>query len=521
MLSTIDIQKFNTMVEINNRINSNYVDVHVLLTQILDSATRLSESESSILLLVNEKTRALYVEAALGIDGLDTKKATVKIGEGIAGWVVQHNKALLINDAENDNRRLQSIEQQTGCSFRTILAVPLRIKDRCGGVIELLNKKNGKDFTQDDLEWLTIFANQAAITIQNAQSFEKPQGDVQMFQDRLTGPGYHPFIAKSPAILSMIDLIDRIAKTDSSVLIMGESGVGKELFAEQVHIRSARNTQPFVRVNCAALPEGLLESELFGHVKGAFTDAVQSRRGRFEMADGGTLFLDEIGDLPLPIQAKLLRVIQERTFEKVGSDESITVDARILAATNRDIEDMVERGEFRSDLYYRLNVLLLYVPPLRQRPEDIPELVNFFFLQACKKNKKQFKGFSNEAMESLLAYSWPGNVRELENCVERACIIGNGEWIRREDLFLNSDSFSSVQTGEGSRNLKNAVTAFKAHFIQKVLEENNWNQTETAKVLDIQRTYLSRLIKELGLSKHQGENRHGEDGREGRKTEHQ
>ncbi|MDR0760730.1 MAG: sigma 54-interacting transcriptional regulator [Treponema sp.] len=500
MLSTIDVQKFNTLIEINNLINSNYSDVHALLTQIVDSATRLSEGEASSLLLVNEKTNELYVEVALGIKGPDVKKFTVKIGEGIAGWVAQHNKPLIINDVESDRRHLQSIAKQIGYPSRTMMAVPMRIKDKCIGVIEIINKKNDKYFTQDDLEWLEIFANQAAITIQNAQSFEKARDTIQLLRDQLkTDHDYHAFVAKSPAILSIIDLIDRIAKTDSSVLILGESGVGKEIFAEQIHARSARSTQPFVRVNCAVLPEGLLESELFGHVKGAFTDAIQTRRGRFEMADGGTIFLDEIGDLPLPLQAKLLRVIQQKTFEKVGSDISITVDVRILAATNRDIEAQVERGEFRRDLYYRLNVLPLYIPPLRQRPEDIPELAKFFFEQTCKKNKKQFKGFSNEAMESLLAYSWPGNVRELENCVERACITGSNEWIRREDLFLNSGSAPRVQAGEGSRDLKNAITVFKAHFIQKVLEENNWNQTETAKVLDIQRTYLSRLIKELGL----------------------
>jgi Nif-specific regulatory protein len=502
MLSTIDVQKFNTLIEINNLINSDYSDVHALLTQIVDSATRLSEGESSSLLLVNEKTNELYFEVALGIKGPDVKKFTVKIGEGIAGWVAQHNKSLLVNDVESDKRHLQSIGKQIGYSSKTMMAVPMRIKDKCIGVIELINKKNGRYFTQDDLEWLEIFANQAAITIQNAQSFEKARDTIQLLQDQLkTDQGYHTFVAKSPVILSIIDLIDRIAKTDSSVLILGESGVGKELFAEQIHARSARNMRPFVRVNCAALPEGLLESELFGHVKGAFTDAIQTRRGRFEMADGGTIFLDEIGDLPLPLQAKLLRVIQQKTFEKVGSDISVTVDVRILAATNRDIEALVERGEFRRDLYYRLNVLPLYIPPLRQRPEDIPELAKFFFAQTCKKNKKQhIKGFSNEAMESLLAYSWPGNVRELENCVERACIIGNSEWIRREDLFLNHGSSSQAQAGEGSRDLKSAITAFKAHFIQKVLEENNGNQTETAKVLDIQRTYLSRLIKELGLA---------------------
>jgi Nif-specific regulatory protein len=301
-------------------------------------------------------------------------------------------------------------------------------------------------------------------------------------------------------MLEKLELIDRIAKTDSSVLITGESGVGKELFAEQIHLRSPRSQAPFVRVNCAALPEGLLENELFGHVKGAFTSAVTARRGRFEAADGGTIFLDEIGDLPLSLQAKLLRVIQQKTFEKVGSDVSVTVDVRILAATNKNIESLAERGEFRNDLYYRLNVLPVFIPPLRQRPEDIPDLAAFFLKKCMRKVNKQFEGFSDQAMEALLSYSWPGNVRELENCVERACVIGRQRRIQRGDLFLERNGGSAPEEESGSRDLKRAMNIFKAHFIKKVLEENKWNQTEAARALDIQRTYLSRLLKELEIT---------------------
>jgi Nif-specific regulatory protein len=283
-------------------------------------------------------------------------------------------------------------------------------------------------------------------------------------------------------------------------LILGESGVGKELIAEQVHMHSPRNKAPFVRGNCAALPEGLLESELFGHVKGAFTSAISNRKGRFEAADGGTIFLDEIGDMPLSLQAKLLRVIQKKTFEKVGSDVTIKVNTRILAATNRDIESMVENGEFRSDLYYRLNVLSLQIPPLRERTEDIPELACFFLAKCMQANKKQFDGFSENALEAMLTYSWPGNIRELENCIERACVISGGKWIGQEDLFPQA-SFPHAKGGSGhrNRNLKTALNVFKANFVRKVLEENGWNQTDTAKMLDIQRTYLSRLIKELHI----------------------
>jgi Nif-specific regulatory protein len=312
--------------------------------------------------------------------------------------------------------------------------------------------------------------------------------------------GFQTIIAKSPAILEQVEIIDRVAKTDSSVLLLGESGVGKEVYAGQIHLRSRRSASPFIKVNCAALPEGLLESELFGHIKGAFTNAVSNRQGRFEMADHGTILLDEIGDIPLPLQAKILRVIQEKKFEKVGSDATVTVDVRILAATNKDIEELVQTGRFRADLYYRLNVLPILIPPLRGRPEDIPELARFFLGSCMKQSQKQFVGFTEDALQALLSYSWPGNVRELQNCIERACVIGKDKFIGREDLFIKQGDSINIRGQITDRNLKTAVNVFKANFIRKVLEENGWNQTEAARVLAIQRTYLSKLIKELGIN---------------------
>ncbi|MDR2661627.1 MAG: sigma 54-interacting transcriptional regulator [Treponema sp.] len=503
MLSKIDANKFNTLIEINTLINSSVTDLHSLLVQILDSATKLCQGEASSLLLVNRETQELYFEVALGSKGAEAAKFTVKLDEGIAGWVATHRRSLIVNDVEHDKRHFKKISEKTGYPSRTMLAVPMRLKDECIGVIEILNKRGNGYFTQDDLEWLEIFANQAALAIRNTQSFEKVRGEMNLLQTELSkNKGYHTLIAKSPVILEKLEIIDRVAQTDSSVLILGESGVGKELFAEQIHLRSPRSGAPFIRVNCAALPEGLLESELFGHVKGAFTNAIQNRQGRFELADKGTIFLDEIGDLPLALQSKLLRVIQQKTFEKVGSNTPVTVDVRILAATNKDIETLVEKGEFRRDLYYRINVLPIYIPPLRQRPEDIPELAGFFMKKYQAETKKQFTGFSREAMEFMLSYSWPGNIRELQNSVERACVIGKGPRIQKDDLFFRTAPGIPEPAGEGSRNLKNAINAFKIQYIQKVLEENKWNQTETAKALDIQRTYLSRLIKELSIKDH-------------------
>jgi len=500
MLSKIDVEKFNTLIETNALINSNYADLNFLLTQILSSATRLCQGEASSLLLVNKETQELYFEVSLGGAGAEVKRYNIKMGEGIAGWVAAHNRSIIVNDAESDTRHRHDISRKVNYISKTMMAVPMRVKEECLGVIEIINKKGGTLFTDEDLEWLEIFATQAGIAVVNARSVEKARDKIEQLHEQIGSEIEHrKIIAKSQIMLEKLEIIDRVAKTDSSVLLLGESGSGKEVFAEQIHLQSPRNKKPFVRVNCAAIPEGLLESELFGHVKGAFTSAVASRHGRFELADGGTIFLDEIGELPLSLQSKLLRVIQEKTFEKVGSDVTVTVDVRILAATNRDIEKQVEKGEFRSDLYYRLNVLPLYIPPLRARPEDIPELADFFLHKSMKKTQNHFEGFSSEAMETMLAYSWPGNIREMQNCIERACIIGKGKWIRSDDLFLKAFS-SPVIPEDGSRNLKTAENIFRARFIRQVLEENNWNQTETAKALDIQRTYLSRLIKELDIN---------------------
>ncbi len=499
MLTKIDPVKFETLLEINTLINSNYGDATKLLTQILESATRLTEGEASSLVLKNQDDGKLYFEIALGPKGRDVKKFCLNPGEGIAGWVAERGQSLIVNDVETDSRFYSEISKSIDFPTYSILAVPMLIRDKCVGVIEILNKKNNKYFTQDDLEWLEIFAVQAAIAIENAHYFEKAKEEIGFLRNQISeDKGYHVLIAKSPEILSKLELISRIAQTDSSVLILGESGVGKELFAEQIHLQSLRKNGPFIRVNCAALPEGLLESELFGHVKGAFTDAIQNRKGRFELADGGTIFLDEIGDLPLKLQAKLLRVLQQKTFEKVGSSETISVDVRIVAATNKNIEELVKKGEFRSDLYYRLNVLPIHIPPLRSRKDDIIELANHFLKKFSRETKKQITGFTKDAIDAMLSYSWPGNVRELENAIERAIVITKEKLISSHDLLIGTKN-DDIAVYKGM-NLKDALNIFKKHFIQAALEAHNWNQTETARELDIQRTYLSRLIKELNIT---------------------
>jgi Nif-specific regulatory protein len=499
--SAIDRNKFETLIEINALINSEYSDGKELLRTIIESATRLMEADASSLLLLNPENNKLYFEIALGAKGPEVQRFSLNLGEGIAGWVAANNRSLIVNDVESDDRFYSDISEKINFPTKSILAVPMRVKDRCVGVIEIINKIDGGNFTEQDLEWLEIFATQAAIAVQNSRSLQKVQEEVTLLQDEIqTDKGYHTFIGESKTIKEKLDIALRAAQTDSSVLLLGESGVGKELFAEQIHLHSPRCNNPLIRVNCAALPENLLESELFGHVKGAFTGASSDRRGRFELADRGTIFLDEIGDLPLNLQVKLLRVIQHRVFELVGGTEPIKVDVRIIAATNKDIEKEVATGRFRADLYYRLNVLPIYIPPLRERRDDIPILADFFLKRFNRETKKQINDFAPEAMEVLLSYSWPGNVRELENAVERAVVVTQSETIT-PDLFVLDKLFKNTEDAYSGRSLKEAVTIFKKHYIRQTLDMNRWNQTKTAKLLGIQRTYLSRLIKELNINR--------------------
>jgi Nif-specific regulatory protein len=499
-----DREKLEVLFDIYARINSTYADIKALLTLILESATELTGGEASSLMLVNAENNKLYFEIALGPKGPSAKQYTLNMGEGIAGWVAQKNTSLIVNDVATDTRFFPDIAQKIDFPTTSILAVPMRVKDRCVGVIEILNKTGGRKFTEEDLQWLEIFSTQAAIAVQNARSFQKVRNELSVLQDKAQAKeGYHTFVGASRIITEKLEIARKAAETDSSVLLLGESGVGKELFAEQIHLASPRAGNAFIRVNCAAIPEALLESELFGHVKGAFTDAVADRRGRFEIADGGTIFLDEVADMPLALQAKLLRVIQNRIFERVGASESTQVDVRIIAATNRNLEQEVAAGRFRADLYYRLNVLPIHIPPLRERREDIPLLAEFFLNKHSRETKKQFSGFSQDAMDVLLSYSWPGNVRELENAVERAVVFSRDEQIRAASLSLSTDA-ESTGGAYAEKTLREALNIFKKHFITKALEANGWHQTRTAATLDIQRSYLSKLVKELHIMKERG-----------------
>lgn len=308
------------------------------------------------------------------------------------------------------------------------------------------------------------------------------------------------FIGQSPVIRHLRAQIELVAPSSSIVLITGESGSGKELVAREIHRKSPRHKGPFVEVNCAAIPRELIESELFGHEKGSFTGAIERKKGKFELADGGTLFLDEIGDMSKDAQAKVLRVIETREFQRVGGARNIKVDVRIIAATNKDLEQEVKKGNFREDLFFRLNVIPIRVPPLRERKDDIPLLVEHFLHLIAEQFGKPKKKISEAAMKALLEYHWPGNVRELKNLIERLFIMSSGEIITEEDIKASLGMEpAGIQNYFRLKTLKEARDAFERDFILKKLEENNWNISKTAESISLERTALYRKLKLLGI----------------------
>ena len=309
----------------------------------------------------------------------------------------------------------------------------------------------------------------------------------------------HDIIGKSPAILSLLDTIHMVAPTDANVLVAGESGTGKELVSSAIHFNSSRKHKAFVRINCAAITETLLESELFGHEKGSFTGADKKRKGRFLLADKGSILLDEIGEMSLAMQAKLLRVIQEKEITPVGSDQNIKIDVRIIAATNKDLKKLSDQGSFRSDLYYRLNVVSVEIPPLRERKEDIPILALHFLEIFSKKNKRDIKGFSPDAMDAMIRYEWEGNVRELMNCVERGVVLARSDYIRLEDLsFMKATIVDKIGGGTDLGNIRLSQIEEKA--ILSTLESADGNKSEAARRLGITRKTLLKKLKQYGKS---------------------
>ena len=493
---------FEEIIKISTIINSTF-DINEVLKRIMDSANKVVKGEASSLLLINETDNTLYFHVALGDKGEEVKKYTLRIGEGIAGWVAKYSKPLLVPDVQNDKRFYKDISKRINFKTKSILCVPLKMREKTIGVLEVINKKDQMSFSIDDQSLLETFSNLAAIAIENARIYQDIKlENINLKKELVNEKMPSRFIGESKLIKEKLEMADQVAETNTTVLLLGESGTGKELFAEHIHYKSKRRRNPLIKVNCAAIPENLIESELFGHVKGAFTDAIANKMGKFELANTGTVFLDEIGELSYSVQSKLLRVLQDHIIQRVGGTTSKHIDIRLIAATNKNLYEEVKQNRFREDLFFRLNVFPIFIPPLRERKEDIPLLSKSFLRKFNDELKKNIKSLSNEVMNILIGYFWPGNVRELQNVIERSVVLCKDEVITRKDLYLGNEDISVKSTElDAVLSLKEAINNFKRDYIIKVLEKTGWKQTKASNILKIQRTYLSRLISELNISK--------------------
>ena len=475
---------------------SSVLDLDELLELIIEKATRMMQAKASSLLLLDQKTRKLYFKVATGEKKEEVRKYEINLGQGIAGYVAEKGEPLLIPDVSKDPRWDKRISESIGFQTRSIACVPMKVRGEIIGVVEIIDKEDGSPIRYEDMKTLTVFAEMASLAICKARKIEQVKRENRDLREEL-GNKYQ-IIGGSKGLQKVISDAFKVANSKTATLILGESGTGKELLARLIHRAGPRKDKPIIVLNCAALPETLLESELFGHERGAFTGAMGRKIGKFELADGGTLFMDEIGEMTPGMQAKLLRVLEEGLFYRVGGNIPISVDVRIISATNRDIAHEVAEKRFREDLYYRLNVVQIHMPALREMKEDIPLLANHFLDIFRQEKGLQHLRLSEKAMERMLEYEWPGNVRELKNAIERAVVMGNGQEILPEDLPISGPKTSRPGMEVGLT-LKEAEHSFKKEFITLNLQHSGGNRSKAAKIMGIQRTYLSRLISKYRL----------------------
>ena len=463
---------------------------NVLLEKVLEIAMETLDAERGFVLLTSEEqpegfdvaVRRNFTEEQLG--------NVVRLSTSVVYEVLRSGEPVLIYEALEDDRfgGAESIVLQ---QIQSIACVPLRLKERQIGAIYLDSLTKRGRFTRDNLPFLDAFANQAAVAIENAQLYQalrEENGQLRTEIQRLHG--FDEIIGQSASMRDVFEIMSRVLDSNATVLVEGESGTGKELVARAIHYNGHRKDKPFVAIFCGALSDELLESELFGHKKGAFTGAMTDKKGLFEAADGGTIFLDEVGDLSPRLQTALLRVLQEGEIKRVGETHVRRVDVRVLSATNRSLGGLVEEGSFREDLLYRLNTIAVTMPPLRRRRSDIPLLAHHFLDKYAVGGRSTIRGFTPAAIAALRAHAWPGNVRELENTVERAVVLARGDLIDTPDLRLPDRK--TVDPFEPGVTLK----AAEQRLVQRTLDECNGNISETARVLDVSRRWLHYKLKE-------------------------
>ncbi|GJL65558.1 MAG: ATPase AAA [Nitrospirales bacterium] len=498
------------LLDVNNAVVSN-LELGELFTSICTSLRRVIPHEiTSLFLYVPEshcfKRHVLDFQSGKST-GLFQAGDLVGFEDTPAGQAFSDRKAVLLSDVELKKYQSPTAQQLLAAGMKTVFHAPLHVRDHVLGTLNMASSQN-KVFGEEVSELLLQVAGQVAISLDNALAYEKirelkeklEQENVYLRDEIRTEHNFEDIIGESAELKNVLQQLEIVAPTDSTVLIQGETGTGKELIARALHHLSSRKDGAFVKLNCAAIPTGLLESELFGHEKGAFTGAIAQKAGRFELANRGTIFLDEVGEIPLELQSKLLRVLQEQEFERLGSTRTIRVDVRLVAATNRNLFSMVEAGQFRSDLYYRLNVFPITVPALRSRPLDIPILVRYFTQRYARRMKKTIETIPAKAMEVLSHYHWPGNIRELENMIERAVILSPGTVLSLPLTELKSAPHLDVSSPQPTSTLEGVE---RDHIVQ-VLHETKWvigGSSGAAMRLGMKRTTLISKMKKLNISR--------------------
>jgi transcriptional regulator with GAF, ATPase, and Fis domain len=485
-------RNLNALLKISRVVHS-IRDLDELQEQILNLIFEVVPAEQGAILLDGDGSE--HFETVFARHRIAKSVLPVRISRTIARQVMKEGLAVLGADVPGSNQ-LADVESLLECQVRSLLCVPVAMFEKVTGCIYLDTCSPASRFDEDHLQLVAAIAGTSAVALENARRMQWLEQENLRLATEITLD--HNLIGESSPMKEVYQFLARVAPTDSNVLLQGESGTGKELAARAIHRNSPRSGKPFVAINCAAIPEGLLESELFGHERGSFTGAVAQKKGRLEMANGGVVFLDEIGELAPGLQVKLLRVLQEREFERVGGIRPISVDIRLIAATNKDLGEAVKAGTFRNDLFYRLNVLSLVMPALRERRADITTLADYFIVKHVKKIKTRAKRFSPEAMACLVNYDWPGNVRELENAIERALVMSVSDVIQPEDLPESILEKGVLPSAESAK-YHNQVKELKKELIVKALEESKGSFTQAAHILGVHVNYLHRLIRNLDL----------------------
>jgi len=467
-----------------------------LLEALAEEAIRILDCDRASIFIWDQPNKKLLACPALGVEG-----GTLYLPDnaGIVGTVIHSGETIRVDDAYNDDRFDSSVDKKSGYRTNNLLAVPLLDGDgRLIGCFEGINRNEGV-FNTDDEDILGQLGIQAAIALRNTRERARLISTHRQLTEQMASSVR--LIGDSTATAAVREKIERLAPTDLPVLILGESGTGKEVAAQSLHFHGPRADDAFVAVNCAALTETLLESELFGHEKGAFTDAQDTRKGKFELADGGTIFLDEIGDMSPGGQAKMLRVLEQKVITRVGGSVPIPVNVRIVAATNVNLAEAVREKRFREDLYYRLNVVTLDLPPLRDRPEDISSLAEYFLRQFCPQARRAVLDFSDEARRRLLTHGWPGNVRELRNLMERVAFLSTGDKIEVEDLafILSPQQKDEIELGVDV-GLSQATSRFQQQYIDRAIKRASGNMSEAARMLGLHRSNLYRKMRQIGMN---------------------